>query len=63
MKERGILTEYPSRIDALKNRYFIIKAQINKAQKQVSIDDYYVTKLKKQKLILKEQIEGIRKVS
>ncbi len=63
MEASGILAEYPSRIDALKNKYFIVNARIDEASKRPSTNDYYITQLKKQRLILKEEIEGIRKAS
>ena len=63
MEASGILSEYPSRVDALRNKYFIVNARIDEAMKRPSTDDYYITQLKKQRLILKEEIEGIRKAS
>ncbi len=63
MAERGMLTDYPSRIDALKDKYFIVNARIDEALKRPSTTSYYVTQLKKQRLLLKEEIEGIRKAS
>ena len=49
-----------SRINALKEKHSLLSDQIKEARKSVSVSDFYLTQLKKEKLVLKEEIEGIR---
>ena len=49
-----------SRINALRQKHRILSGQLDQARKSVSVSDFYLTQLKKQKLFLKEQIEGLR---
>lgn len=46
-------------IKALKERHADLSRQIDEARKSRSTTDYYLTQLKKQKLVIKEKIEGI----
>lgn len=52
-----------SRLEALRSKHAMYKTKIKELQKNPSTADYYLTQLKKQKLLLKEEIERIRKVS
>ncbi len=52
-----------SRIKALREKHAELSSRIDKAQKFPSSTDYYLRKLKKQKLLLKEEIESIKQVS
>lgn len=46
------------RIHALKQRHEALKKKISDARKSPSIDDVFITQLKKEKLVVKEQIES-----
>ena len=61
MTAHGTAESNPSRIQALKNKYAIINSRIEEAQRSPSIADFYLMQLKKQRLQLKEELEGIRK--
>lgn len=60
MTAHGIAESNPSRIQALKNKYSIINSRIEEAQKSPSMADFYLMQLKKQRLMIKEELEGIR---
>lgn len=49
-----------SRIEALKQKHAALKSRIDEMRGLPSTTDFYLNQLKKQKLMLKEQIEGIR---
>lgn len=50
-----------SRLESLKEKHAVLSAQIEKAQNRFGGSaDFYLTQLKKQKLVVKEEIEGIR---
>ncbi len=61
MSAFGILSSQDARLDALKKRHSILSSRIEEARKNPSINDFFVQQLKKQKLVLKDEIEGIRK--
>lgn len=52
-----------SRLHALREKHAAFKHKIKEAQKSPSATDFYLSQLKKQKLLLKEEIEGIRAVN
>ncbi len=52
-----------SRVSALQKRHHLLEQQIEEAQRSPSATDFYLRSLKKQKLALKEKIEGIREGS
>ena len=60
MSVQGLLSAQKSRLEALRNRHAILSSRIEEAQKSPSTTDFYLRQLKKQKLVLKEEIEGIR---
>lgn len=60
MSTQGLLSAQKSRLEALRNRHAILSSRIEEAQKSPSTTDFYLRQLKKQKLVLKEEIEGIR---
>lgn len=60
MSARG-LTTAQSRLEALKQKHAILSMRIEEAQRSPSITDFYLKQLKKAKLILKEEIEGVRR--
>lgn len=50
----------PPHLKALKEKHADISRQIDEARKSPSTTDFYLTQLKKQKLIIKEKIESMR---
>lgn len=61
MIERGTSATSPaSRVEALRHKHAILKHRIEEMQSLPSTTDFYLRQLKKQKLMLKEEIEGIR---
>ncbi|MCB1682456.1 MAG: YdcH family protein [Rhodospirillales bacterium] len=46
-------------LKALKEKHADLSRQIEEARKDLSTTDFYLTQLKKQKLIIKEKIEGL----
>lgn len=61
MTLRGHASSQVARINALQEKHAILSSRIEEAQHSLSTTDFYLRQLKKQKLILKEEIEGIRK--
>jgi len=57
---KGLLSSQSSRIEALRQRHSVLSSRIEEAYKRPSTTDFYLSQLKKQKLSLKEEIEGIR---
>ena len=49
-----------ARLKALRNKHAILSNEVEQAQRSPGISDDALKLLKKQKLMLKEQIEGIR---
>ncbi len=63
MTDRGtsaISSSSATRIEALRHKHAVLKHRIEVMQGMPSTTDFYLKQLKKQKLILKEEIEGIR---
>ena len=60
MSKQGLLSAQNSRLEALRQRHAILSSRIEEAHKSPSTTDFYLRQLKKQKLVLKEEIEGIR---
>lgn len=63
MPSRRLISTSDTRVQALKTRHAILSSRIEDAQKSPSINDFYLRQLKKQKLLLKEEIVGIREDS
>lgn len=59
---RDTLSTPISRLNALREKHQTYKKEIRKAQQSPSTTDYYLSQLKKQKLVIKEEIEGIRNI-
>lgn len=59
MPSRGTETAPISRLESLRKKHSLYKMQIKEAQKSPTAD-FYLRQLKKQKLQVKEEIEGIR---
>jgi len=60
--EKGHVTGNHARLKALKTKHEKISKQIETEQ-QSYLSDGLIARLKKEKLLIKEEIEGIRKVS
>lgn len=60
MTQHAVPDVSKSRLQALKNKHVILSNRIEEARKSPSTTDFYINQLKKQKLLLKEEIEGIR---
>jgi len=61
MTARGLSASSPAtRIEALRHKHSVLKYRIEQMQNLPSTTDFYLRQLKKQKLMLKEEIEGIR---
>ena len=56
----NLLSAQKSRLEALRQRHAVLSSRIEDAYKSPSTTDLYLRQLKKQKLSLKEEIEGIR---
>lgn len=57
----SVLPQKPTRIEALRKRHADLESQIAEARKNSSTTDFYLRQLKKLKLVIKEEIEGIRR--
>lgn len=60
MTARGLASSQVSRIRALQDKHTVISSQLNEAQNSPSATDFYLRQLKKQKLYLKDELEGLR---
>lgn len=52
-------SEQSKRLEALKTKHAAISERLNNAMKKPATADYYLTQLKKQKLILKDSIQKL----
>lgn len=60
MASRALSSTQKSRIDALRKRHELLSARIENEQRYPSSPDLAIRQLKKQKLVLKEEIEGLK---
>lgn len=60
MPSRVLTSHQPSRVEALRAKHAVLSTRLEEAQKSPSTNDFYLRQLKKQKLMLKEEIEGLR---
>ena len=60
MTDTGLLSAQKSRIEALRQRHQILSSRVEEAYKSPSTTDFYLRQLKKQKLMIKEEMEGLR---
>lgn len=60
MSATALLSAKTSRLEALQKRHTVLSSKIEEAQKSPSTTDFFLRQLKKQKLALKEEMEGIR---
>ncbi|GJL84418.1 MAG: hypothetical protein DHS20C02_01930 [Micavibrio sp.] len=63
MAAQAMTSSQSSRIEALKAKHSALSMRIEKEQQRPSAASYYLQKLKKQKLVLKEEIEGLGRSS
>ncbi len=66
-KERSMASQHhplessqSTRMEALQNKHSRLSRRIEQEQRNPSTTDFFLRQLKKQKLALKEEIEGIR---
>lgn len=62
MQSTVLVSKQPGRIEALRARHELLSQKIEKEQKSY-LREWYVKELKKQKLQIKQEIEGISKAS
>lgn len=62
MSPRGISSAYMSRLEALKSKHSILNSRIEEVQKRPLAGDFYLTQLKKQRLLIREEIEVMSKI-
>lgn len=60
MTARALSSSRSARLNALKKKHAILSTRLEDAQKSPSTNDFFLRQIKKEKLVLKEQIEGIR---
>lgn len=60
MTARGSSASHESRLEALRQKHAMLSTRIEQEQRRPSATDFYLRQLKKQKLLLKEEIENIR---
>jgi hypothetical protein len=60
LSQQVSVQENDSHIQSLLAKHEQLSEQIEVAQRDLSTTDYYLNQLKKQKLLVKEKIEGIR---
>ena len=60
MPSRVLSSSQPSRLEALRVRHAVLSSRLEEAQKFPSTNDFFLRQLKKEKLMLKEEIEGLR---
>lgn len=61
MTSRGLPSTAETRLDALKQKHSVLSMRIEEAQRSFSTTDFYLKQLKKEKLVLKEEIEGVKR--
>lgn len=60
MPQKALSEVSTSRVEALRQKHLAVEAQIIDAIRSPSIADYYIRNLKKQKLMIKEEMEAMR---
>lgn len=60
---QGIASPHSARLEALQNKHKLLSHKIESEQNHYILNDEEIKMLKLEKLRLKEEIEGIRKVS
>lgn len=60
MAKQELVSSQHSRLEALRDRHAALSVRVEQAQKRPATTDFFLRQLKKQKLILKEEMEGLR---
>ncbi|MCC7305697.1 MAG: DUF465 domain-containing protein [Alphaproteobacteria bacterium] len=60
MSERGLATAQ-SRVQALQQKHAILSSRIHEAHNHPSSTDFYLRQLKKERLLIKEALEEMRR--
>ena len=60
MSALGLTGSNLSRLNALQDKHHALEEEIEQEQKHPSVADFYLRKLKKKKLLLKEEIENLQ---
>lgn len=60
MKSQNLQPSHEARLEALRARHSLLSMRLEEEQRRPATSDFYLRQLKKEKLMLKEQIEGIR---
>lgn len=60
MQQTAMTAVQPARVEALRARHSALAEKIEQEQLSPAASDWYIKDLKRQKLFLKEEIEGIR---
>jgi len=61
--QQGMVSSSSARVEALKAKHKTLSRRIETEQSRPFISEYQISELKREKLKLKEEIEGIRKAS
>lgn len=60
MPYRQAVSALPARAEALRARHAALSQKIESEQSRLSSSDWYLRDLKRQKLMIKEELEGLR---
>ena len=63
MASRYLSSAQVSRVNALRKKHRILSQEVDEARKGLSVCDFYLKQLKKQKLFVKEEMEGLRQTA
>lgn len=63
MPSRALNASHTSRLQALRKKHTVLSSQIEEELKRPYITDFYLKQLKKQKLLLKDEIENMREAA
>lgn len=61
--QHGMVSSPSSRVEALKAKHKVLSQKIETEQSRPFVSENHINQLKREKLKLKEQIEGIREAS
>jgi len=61
--QQGIASTSSARVEALKEKHKSLSQKIETEQSRPFISEYQISELKREKLKIKEEIEGIKKAS
>lgn len=60
---KGLVSAQNARLQALKSKHEALSKKIEKESQHSYVSDGLISRLKKEKLLLKEEIEGLREAS